>query len=124
MDTKNTPKNSQDQHKQAEQDMLYRLKSAIDGRGRYAYRLNDMASGYAAANGMPATVARMEIERKFTDQFGKSPQEYLDRHYEEMRENGLIKPRERTNGLDKTKSQEKANGASLMHLAWGEDVRN
>jgi len=93
MDTKKTLTKNPEHQQQAEQDMLYRLKSAIDGRGRYAYRLNDMASGYAAAHGMPATVARMEIEKKFTDQFGKSPQEYLDRHYEEMRENGLIKPR-------------------------------
>lgn len=93
MDTKKTFTKNAEHQQQAEQDMLYRLKSAIDGRGRYAYRLNDMASGYAAAKNLPATVARMEIEKKFTDQFGKTPQEYLDRHYQEMRENGLLKER-------------------------------
>ncbi len=95
---------------QSEQDMLYRLKAAIDSRGRYSYRLQDMASGYAAGKGITATAARMEIERGFTDQFGHSPQEYLDRHYEEMRSNGVG----RDSSQEKHTSQSREQTASAQ----------
>jgi hypothetical protein len=70
----------------AETDMVYKLKTAIDQRGRYAYRLNDMASGFAAGRGVTPMEARAEIETSFRKTFGKSPQEYLDAHYEQLRE--------------------------------------
>lgn len=92
----NGASNPADQHakdqdrdrKQAEQDMLYRLKNAIDSKGRYAYRLDDMASGYAAAQGTDSLIARNEIEQKFETSFGRSPKDYLDQHYDRLRANG------------------------------------
>lgn len=79
-----------------DQELVYRLKAAIDQRGRYAFRLNDMAAGYAAAQGISNAAARSAIEERFTQALGKSPQEYLDRHYDERRK--LDQAPERTPG--------------------------
>ena len=76
-----------------EQEMLYKLKAAIDQRGRYAYRLNDMAAGYAAGRGISAMTARIEIENRFAETFGHSPHKYLEYHYDQLRENGQLRRR-------------------------------
>jgi len=68
-----------------DQEIVCRLKNAIDSRGRYAYRLADISAGYAAALGISNAAARSAIEERFTQALGKSPQEYLDRHYDERR---------------------------------------
>jgi hypothetical protein len=73
---------------QAEQEMLFKLKGAIDQHGRYSYRLNDLSTGYAAGRGVPIMSARHAIEHKFEQEFGISPKMYLDQHYEERREMG------------------------------------
>lgn len=86
-------------HSQQETDMLYRLKGAIDQNGRYSYRLNDMASGLSAGAGISTTEARYEIEEKFSNQFGVSPHEYLERQFSQRdelkREHGRSKGRGR-----------------------------
>ena len=74
-----------------EQEMILRLKTAIDDRGRYSYRLNDIAAGYAAGKGVSTTQARVHIEESFERQVGQSPQEYLDAHYAQLRQ---ARPRE------------------------------
>ncbi len=73
---------------QGEQDMVHRLKEAIDQNGRYGYRLNDMAAGYAAAKDMPRLAAKEAIEKKFEQQLGSKPKQYLDQHYEMRRNMG------------------------------------
>jgi hypothetical protein len=80
-----------------DQELVYRLKAAIDSRGRYSFRLNDMAAGLAAGQGLSAAAARRTIEEKFTAQLGQSPQESLDRHCDDRRENGRSVERDRTN---------------------------
>jgi len=72
----------------ARQNMLHRIKAAIDEKGRYSYRLNDMAAGYAAGKGISSIAARKNIEDQFIQQFNVSPKTYLEAHYDEMRENG------------------------------------
>lgn len=83
-----------------DQELVYRLKSAIDQRGRYSFRLDDMASGMAAGRGISNTAARTLIENRFTEQMGMSPQQYLDHHYNEQRRQGteLETTRARNNG--------------------------
>lgn len=76
-----------------EHELACRLKAAIDARGRYSFRLADMASGLAAGRNIPHAVARKTIEDNFARQFGHSPQEYLDQHYEQRRELGLAPSR-------------------------------
>ena len=88
------PAQGQESGAQAERDMLYKI--AIDDDGRYADKLNDIAVGYAAAQGRDMPSARNEIEQKFETAFGQSPHEYLDQHYAQRRSNG--KHRERGNG--------------------------
>jgi len=80
--------NQPGQQMNQDQELVYRLKSAIDQRGRYSFRLNDMAAGFAAGQGVSNAEARRSIEDKFTAQLGQSPQEYLDQHYEHRRQNG------------------------------------
>jgi hypothetical protein len=83
----------------SEQELVFRVKSAIDQKGRYDFRLNDMAAGYAAAQGVSHATARRDIEGHFTDQVGLSPHEYLERHFQEKnrdkRENSHSGRRER-----------------------------
>lgn len=74
------PERTPDQH------LVHRLRGAIDKTGRYSYRLNDMAAGYGAARGVKASEARQGIEQIFTQEFGMSPHQYLDRHYALQRE--------------------------------------
>ena len=62
-----------------DQDLVHRLKTAIDQRGRYAFRLDDMAHGYAAGQGVSFTEARKVIEMRFEQEFGRTPHAYLDR---------------------------------------------
>lgn len=69
----------------AEQELVYRLKTAIDSRGRYSFRLSDLSAGYAAGKGISVVAARQEIENEFSRQTGHSPQEYLDKHYQELK---------------------------------------
>jgi hypothetical protein len=87
-----------------DQELVYRLKTAIDQRGRYSFRLDDMAAGFAAGQGISNAAARRAIEDRFTQQMGQSPQEYLDRHYDERRELDQSSTRsrpERGNGSDR-----------------------
>lgn len=81
--------------------LVYKLKGAIDQRGRYAFRLNDMAAGFAAGQGVSAMKARSEIERAFTGAFGQSTQAYLDNHYNQLRESGQLRPRGRSLSLQR-----------------------
>lgn len=67
-------------------DLVFTIKANIDQHGKYKYRLNDMAMGYAAATGTTSFQAKAEIEDKFTQSFGRSPHEYLERHYNQLRE--------------------------------------
>lgn len=79
-------RNGSSAQRDPQQDLVYRLKTAIDQRGRYSFRLDDMAAGYAAGQGISASNARRAIEERFTAQFGHSPHEYLEQHYAERRE--------------------------------------
>lgn len=89
--------NGQAQELNPDQELVYRLKAAIDSRGRYSFRLQDMTAGFAAGRGVSNTIARQSIEDNFTKQIGLSPKEYLDRHYDELRQQG----QENTNGRSK-----------------------
>ncbi len=71
-----------------DQELAYRLKSAIDQRGRYSFRLDDMTAGFAAGRGISNTAARTLIESQFTQHMGMSPQQYLDQRYQEQRRQG------------------------------------
>ena len=86
-----------------DQELVYRLKSAIDQRGRYSFRLNDIAAGFASGRSVTPATARQTIEKSFTEQFGLSPQQYLDRHYDERRllGNEISRSRQRNNGQDR-----------------------
>lgn len=88
-----------------DQELVYRLKTAIDQRGRYSFRLDDMAAGFAAGQNISNTAARRAIEDRFTEQMGHSPKQYLDRHYDERREltqdSTRGRPRSRDNGQDR-----------------------
>ena len=72
----------------AEQEMVFKLKMAIDERGRYSYRLNDMASGFAAGKGVSVSEARGSIESEFERQIGTSPKQYLDQRFNARKSNG------------------------------------
>lgn len=86
-----------------DQELVYRLKSAIDQRGRYSFRLNDIAAGFASGRNVTPTTARQTIEKSFIEQLGLSPQQYLDRHYDERRQQGqeVTRSRQRNNGQDR-----------------------
>lgn len=58
--------------------MVSRLQDAIDDKGRYAYRLKDIAIGYAAAKGIKENEAKDEIKATFQKQMGVSLQGYLE----------------------------------------------
>jgi hypothetical protein len=81
-----------------DQELVYRLKSAIDQRGRYSFRLNDMAAGFAAGKQTSNAEARRSIEDKFTEHTGQSPQEYLDHHYAQRQQG---RGPESDNGMDR-----------------------
>ncbi len=83
-----------------DQELVYRIKSSIDQRGRYSFRLGDMAAGFAAGKDVSPTMARHTIENRFKEQLGMSPKEYLDKHYDELRAQGIeVRPeRQRNNG--------------------------
>ena len=66
----------------ADQEMAFRLKQTIDRTGKYSYKLDDMAAGYAAGKGVSVTEAREEIQAKFEQHVGQSPQQYLDQRFE------------------------------------------
>lgn len=108
--TTQTAKNSNDEslqrdqdrdRKQAEQDMLYKLKITIGEEGRYADKLNDIAVGYAAAKGQDVSAARSEIEQKFETTFGRTPHEYLELHFEQRRSNGRSRDRSSGRGMNR-----------------------
>ena len=86
-----------------DQELVYRIKSSIDHRGRYSFRLNDMAAGFASGRHVTPTMARQTIEKQFMEQLGLSPQQYLDKHYDERREQGLeVRPsRQRNRSQDR-----------------------
>ena len=90
-----------------DQELVYRLKTAIDQRGRYSFRLDDMAAGFAAGQNISNAAARRAIEDRFTEQMGHSPKEYLDRHYDERRElnqgSNRSFSRQRDNGQDRSR---------------------
>ena len=90
-----------------DQELVYRLKAAIDQRGRYSFRLNDMAAGFAAGQGISNAAARRAIEDRFTDQVGRSPQEYLDKHYDERRQQGQETVRSRSRQRDRGDDRER-----------------
>lgn len=87
---------------EVEQDLVYRLKGAIDQRGHYSYRLNDMSIGYAAGRGIHETAAKFEIESKFAEKFGATPHEYLEHQFKERDE--LRQANERKEGHSRTRN--------------------
>jgi hypothetical protein len=69
------------------QELAYKIKGAIDQRGRYSYKLSDMASGLAAGTGKTQAEARQVIEDEFKKQTGHSPMDYLERQYAIRKQN-------------------------------------
>ena len=102
--SRETPRETIAPERTPEQDLVHRLKTAIDQRGRYAFRLDDMSSGYAAGQGIPFADARKAIEARFEQEFGRIPHAYLDRHYAERRESAGKAPLDR--GTQRTKGAE------------------
>lgn len=86
-----------------DQELVYRIKSSIDQRGRYSFRLADMSAGFASGRNVSPTMARQTIEKSFIEQLGLTPQQYLDKHYDERREQGLeVRPsRQRNRNQDR-----------------------
>lgn len=78
-----------------EQEIVYRLKTTIDERGRYAYRMRDLAVGYAAGKEISVAAARVQIEDHFEQQMGQPIQEYLDNHYAQLKQNSRTRSRGR-----------------------------
>lgn len=70
-----------------ERELVSRLKAIIDRNGRYSYRLDDMAAGFAAGRGVSPVAARMEIEDQFVKTYQRSPKEYMEQRYQEMHKN-------------------------------------
>jgi len=70
--------------KTEERELASRLKAVIDRSGRYSYRLDDMAAGFAAGRDITPIKARAEIERHFKSVYSVSPKEYMDRRYHEL----------------------------------------
>lgn len=70
---------------ESNQELLFGLKSTIDRSGRYNYKLEDYALGYAAGAGMSSRAAKREISEKFEKQFGIAPKQYLERSWEQNR---------------------------------------
>lgn len=91
---------------EVEQDLVYRLKGAIDQRGRYSYRLNDMSIGYAAGRGIHETAAKFEIESKFAEKFGVTPHKYLEHQFKERDE------LRQANGQGENQSRTRTGGRS------------
>ena len=87
----------------ADQDLIYRLKQTIDQRGRYSFRLQDMVAGFAAGQNISTAAAQRNIEDRFTEEFGVSPRDYLDKHYNDRREQGFEtrQPRQRNSERDR-----------------------
>lgn len=83
---RDTPRETNAPERTPDQDLVHRLKTAIDQRGRYAFRLDDMAHGYAAGQSVSFAEARKAIEARFEKEFGRAPHAYLDRHYASRRE--------------------------------------
>lgn len=83
--------NSPDNQTANNLDLVYRIKGAIDQRGKYSFRVDDMAAGYAAVNGITQTEARKSIEERFKTHVGESPKEYLERQYALKKQNGMVK---------------------------------
>lgn len=69
------------------QELIFRLKAAIDQRGRYSDCLNDLATGYAAGRKIAPAKARVEIEKHFQMIFGQTPHAYLEKNYEALKAN-------------------------------------
>ncbi len=63
-----------------ERKLVSRLQEAVDDRGRYSYRLKDLAIGYAAGQGCRELAAREKINKTFEQQMGMGLQEYLEEH--------------------------------------------
>lgn len=85
MNTENTP-NTNFAHNGGEQELVSHLKSIIDRDGKYSYRLDDIAAGFAAGRGVSHLQARMEIEHQFTNNYGSSPKQYMDKRYQEIQQ--------------------------------------
>lgn len=66
-----------------ERELASRLRSAIDRTGRYSYRLDDMAAGFAAGRGVSPSEARKKIEHQFSATYSCSPKEYMDQRFQE-----------------------------------------
>lgn len=82
-------------HNAAERKMVSRLQEAVDDRGRYSYRLKDLAIGYAAAQGCTEHAAKEKINDAFEREMGTTLQGYLEGHRAEL---GLPVDKSRTSG--------------------------
>ena len=68
---------------QEERELASRLRATIDRNGRYSYRLDDMAAGFAAGRGISPTEARRNIENVFQTTYSRSPKEYMDQRFKD-----------------------------------------
>lgn len=102
--TQNSRGHNEEHLNSPEGELVHRLKLAIDDRGRYDYRLNDMSAGYAAGKGIASHAARREIEDHFKNHFGKTPHQYLEDRFSERRnsreDTGARRNTERSRGDD------------------------
>lgn len=74
---------SQEPNSRELQALAFRIKEAIDQRGKYSYRMNDMAAGFSAAREVSHSSARRAIEEGFRSEFGQTPKEYLNERHQE-----------------------------------------
>ena len=61
-------------------DLAYDIKAGIDSQGRFSSSLTSMSKGLAAGADIPEPIAKKMIVDQFSQQYGKSPMEYLDNH--------------------------------------------
>jgi len=78
--------------KALENKLTVALQESVDQRGKYGYKLNDLALGMAAGAGIKEVEAREQIKDIFENSLGVGLQDYLEQHRED---NGLTnKPRD------------------------------
>ena len=68
---------------QEERELASRLRATIERNGRYSYRLDDMAAGFAAGRGISPTEARRNIENLFQTTYSCTPKEYMDQRFKD-----------------------------------------
>jgi len=103
-ETLEPPVNGRARESDPKEELSFRLKLAIDQGGKFKFRLNDMAAGFAAGRNTTNAHARRTIEDGFAERFGLSPHEYLKQGFEARnreRENGQSRSPGRREGIDR-----------------------